>query len=779
MSELWQVALTAQPYTTLTYDRPDWLPELRPGMRVLVPVRNRLHVGLTWEQVGQAPQGVAPRALLWPMEREPLLNAARMELIASLAGRQMAPLGRILAVALPAGLRSASLRFAVDLEGLPRRLTPRDLAHLHEGECARLCRAWEEGAMRPVRQEAERRREVWVRLIMDPPWPVRPNAQRQIALLEFLLAHGPRSLAVLRHALGPGLSEVLRRLTRAGVIACGEAPATPGDELTSVQSEPGATFESSEEQRAALATLIPLLEARRFATALVHGVTGSGKTHVYLELARRCLEAGRDVLLLAPEVALACVLFGAALRRFPHREVVLYHGSQSPARREAAFVHLARARGPVLLVGTRSALFAPLRDPGLVVMDEEHDGSFKQEDGLAYQAKEVAWGLVKASNGLLVLGSATPDLKTYHAAMAGELPVVRLTGRVGGGHLPEVTLADISGLKGAPFAPAALAALDETLAAGEQAVILLNRRGYSPLMYCLDCGQVVRCPDCDVAMTYHKARERLVCHYCGKSWGYPLICPGCGGVNFLPMGEGTERLEEFLRKRVPPDAGILRLDRDTTRRQERLEEILATFRRGEAQVLVGTQMLSKGHHFPLVTLVLVTDGDLGLYLPDYRAAERSFQLLVQVSGRAGRGERSGRVVIQTRNPGHPFWNFVVHGDYQGFYRQEIESRRRFGYPPFVKLGLVRLSFPAGWDGGPKLLAQAGRLLCGQSVRSGVRVLGPVPAPLGMLRSRQRFNCLLKGQDWQAIRLVFAALDHWNPDRERLRLALDLDPVNML
>ncbi|MGE4554262.1 MAG: primosomal protein N', partial [Desulfovibrionaceae bacterium] len=745
MSELWQVALTAPPYTTLTYERPGWLPELAPGLRVLAPVRNRLHVGLVLERAEAAPEGVTPRALLWPLEREPVLDAVRLEVAASLAGRQMAPLGRILALALPAGLRSASLRFEVAAEGFPRRLTPRDIAKFHEGDRSRLRRAWEQGAMRPIRLEAERTREAWLRLTKDPPWPVRPNALRQVAVLERLLAGGPQPLATLRRELGPGLAEVVRRLGAAGLVALGEPPAAPGDDLACAEPEPEAAFESSPEQQAALAALTPLLDARTFATALVHGVTGSGKTHVYLELARRCLEAGRDVLLLAPEVALACALFGAVRRRFPERAAVLYHGYQSPARREAAFERLARAREPMLLVGTRSALFAPLRDPGLVVVDEEHDESFKQEDRLAYQAKEVAWVLAKGAGGLLVLGSATPDLKTYHAAVSGGLPLVRLTGRVGGGTLPDVTLADISGLKGhdAPFGPAALEALDQTLAAGDQAVILLNRRGYSPLMYCLDCGQVVRCPECDVAMTYHKARERLVCHYCGKSWGYPMICPGCGGANFLPMGEGTERLEEFLRKRVPREAGVLRLDRDTTRRQERLEEILAAFGRGEAQVLVGTQMLSKGHHFPRVTLALVTDGDLGLNLPDYRAAERSFQLLVQVSGRAGRGGRPGRVVIQTRNPGHAFWNFVIHGDYEGFYRQEIESRRRFGYPPFVKLGLVRLSFPAGWEPGPGRMAQAARLLRERCAPAGVRALGPVPAPLAMLRGRQRFNCLLK------------------------------------
>jgi len=275
-----------------------------------------------------------------------------------------------------------------------------------------------------------------------------------------------------------------------------------------------------------------------------------------------------------------------------------------------------------------------------------------------------------------VLGSATPDVKTFQAAKSGAIPVSTLRERVGNAMLPEVELVDISTLNDAnkPLAPRTEEALKETVERGDQAIVMLNRRGYAPLMYCLDCTETVRCPECEVGMTYHKGRERVICHYCGTSYAYPLLCAKCGGSNFIPMGEGTERLEEYIDGILPEGTRVLRLDRDATRRQERLEEILGAFGKGEAQVLVGTQMISKGHHFPKVTLVVVSDGDLGLNLPDYRSGERTFQLLVQVAGRAGRGESPGKVFIQTRNPKHPIWNEVLSGDYQAFFEREIGRR---------------------------------------------------------------------------------------------------------
>jgi primosomal protein N' (replication factor Y) len=318
-----------------------------------------------------------------------------------------------------------------------------------------------------------------------------------------------------------------------------------------------------------------------------------------------------------------------------------------------------------------------------------------------------------------------------------------------------------------------------TVEAGHQAIVMLNRRGYSPVMYCTGCGEAAKCPSCNVGLTYHKGRERLVCHYCGLSVPYPCLCATCGGAAHLPMGGGTERIEEYLGRVLPEGTGVLRMDRDSTRRQERLEDLLCEFSEGRAQVLVGTQMLSKGHHFPGVTLVVVADGDLGLNLPDYRAMERTFQLLVQVSGRAGRGGSAGRVLIQTRNPNHPIWADVLAADYQSFYDREIERRRRFGYPPFSRLGLVRLSHEADDAEAGALLPEATRIVREAAQAAGVAVLGPAPAPLARLRGKNRFHCLLKAQDWQAIRAVYARLWQWNPAPRALRLHLDLDPVNML
>jgi len=347
--------------------------------------------------------------------------------------------------------------------------------------------------------------------------------------------------------------------------------------------------------------------------------------------------------------------------------------------------------------------------------------------------------------------------------------------------MPEVSLVNIAGLKDPdePFAPETLEAIQGTLDAGDQLIVMLNRRGYSPVMYCLACEEVPKCPDCQVGLTYHKLRERLVCHYCGLSHPYPMPCAKCGGVTFVPMGEGTERLEEYFLRTLGHEVKVLRMDRDSARRQERMEEILRRFREGEAQVLVGTQMLSKGHHFPGVTLVVVANADMGLYLPDYRAAERTYQLLVQVSGRAGRGDKPGRVLVQTRNPAHPFWDFVLRADYQGFYAREIASRQRFRYPPFTRLALLRLSCPANQEHAQLALSAFAKALREAARELNVEVLGPAPAPLAQLRGRKRFNCLLKSADWQPIRTLFAALSRAEAAPKGFRLELDQDPVNML
>ncbi|WP_285905467.1 replication restart helicase PriA [Pseudodesulfovibrio pelocollis] len=792
MADLWLVTLVSPPYQTLTYERPPHFPGLVPGLRVIVPLGRSHRMGVVAgpadDKALSQPEGVVIKPMIWPLETTPLLDAAYLDLAENLATRQMASPGRILETLLPRGLRTAAVTFRVDRHmadrPLPGSIRPAELARLPETDRVALMELWLAGRMRVrvnVKREEEER---FASLVSDPPWAVRPNAKRQIRILEHLLDNGPQSLFSLRHGLGEWAVTAAAKMEGAGLVTLGELTA---DRLAEVDAGPGRcagqeppSYVLTAEQRAALDGLMATMNGPGGAH-LVHGVTGSGKTVLYLELVRACLERGRSAMLLAPEVALACRLHRVVAEYFPGRRVIFYHGYQSPLKRETAFVDAARDQGPVVVVGTRSALFLPVPDLGLVVLDEEHDESFKQDERLAYHAKEVAWFRVERGRGLLVLGSATPDVKTFHAARSGSIAVSTLAERVGESVLPEVELVDISALAGsaAPFAPATEEAIRQTVEQGHQVIVMLNRRGYAPLMYCLDCAETVRCSECEVGMTYHKGRERVICHYCGKSHSYPMLCAKCGGGNFVPMGEGTERIEEHLGELLPEGVKVLRLDRDATRRQERLEEILGTFARGEAQVLVGTQMISKGHHFPAVTLVVVADGDLGLSLPDYRATERTFQLLVQVAGRAGRGLEPGRVLIQTRNPGHPIWRDVLSADYAAFFEREIGRRKLFGYPPFTRLALVRISHPTDFADGPATLDLLGRVLTGRAPGLGIAALGPAPAPLAMLRGRRRFNCLLKGDDWGRIRTLFAHLVQANPCPAKVRLGLDLDPLTTL
>lgn len=784
-----QIALLSPPYATLTYVLPSCFPAAfwQPGLRVAVPLgRGALRAGvlLGTEETVELPPDVVCRRLAWPLEMTPLLSGDLLALARDLASRQGIGTGSVLGHVLPQGLRQTRIRLrelgggvTTPREGRTWRL--HDICAAAEEEQARLAEALCNGRARLLPPGQDAAEEERCRLLTDPPWPVRPSAARQIAVLDFLHEQGSVSRRQLARAL-PGSAAALRSLLAARLVELVHATDEDSED-EGLLPPPPAPFALNDAQRIALSDMIQALEAGQPATRLLYGVTGSGKTAVYLELARYCLEHGRSVLLLAPEVALAHKLRRDAAQVLPHVPVYLYHGYQTPHRREELFRMLARHEGPCLVVGTRSALFLPLPDLGCVILDEEHDGSFKQDEGLPYQAKEVAWFRVGQRKGLLVLGSATPDIKTFYAVEQGRLTMLTLPQRVGGRPLPPVELVDIGPLSCRPqenglLAPQSEAALREVMARGEQAVVLLNRRGYAPLMFCQDCKSTLKCPHCQIGLAYHKGREKLVCHYCGFSLPFPSPCPTCKSMNFLPLGEGTEKLAESLS--VLAGRPVLRLDRDSTRRPGHMEEILAAFARRESPLLVGTQMLSKGHHFPGVTLVVVADGDLGLNLPDYRAAERTFQLLVQSAGRAGRGEMPGRVLIQTRDAGHYCWQYVQRGDYEGFYAEELARRRKYGYPPFVRLALVRLSFAVDDARGPERLGLAGRLLREAAGREGIRLLGPAPAPLAVLRGRRRFHCLLKGADWRGIRQVFAALVR-DKEAVHLRPFLDLDPVNML
>nr|WP_287410509.1 primosomal protein N' [Pseudodesulfovibrio sp.] len=788
MADLWQVTLVSPPYEAWTYERPSFFPDLSAGQRVIIPFGKSHRVGIIVGPAEQAPEGVVVKPMIWPLERTKLFSEEYVDMAVNLAARQMVNVGRIFEIALPRGLRTAAVTFRVDKHmsdrKLPGSVRPAEIGRFEEADQIALMDLWLAGRMR-VRVNAKREAEErFVSLESDPPWAVRPNAKRQLRLLEYLLEHGPQSLYSLRYALGDWTAATVAKLEGVSIVRTGELTA---DTLAEVD-EAGSVapcgdeceYTLTDEQQAAMEAMTVTME-NGGGPHLVHGVTGSGKTVLYLEMARKCLTNNRSVMLLAPEVALACQLYRTVKERFPTAQTFFYHGYQSPKKRERTFKGLSCEAGPVIVVGTRSSLFLPVPTLGMIVLDEEHDESYKQEERLAYHAKEVAWFRAGLSKALLLLGSATPDVKTFQAAKQGIIAMSALKERVGDSELPSVELVDITDMKGGSklLAPATEEAIRETVEVGGQVIVMLNRRGYAPLMYCLDCTETVRCPECEVGMTYHKDRQRVVCHYCGLTYSYPLTCKKCGGTSFVPMGEGTERLEEVLQEHLPEGTKVLRLDRDATRRQERMEEILGAFGRKEAQVLVGTQMISKGHHFPGVTLVVVADGDLGLNLPDYRSTERTFQLLVQVAGRAGRGDNPGKVLIQTRNPGHPIWTEVVAGDYAGFFEREISRRSMFKYPPFSRMALVRISFPAQYQDGPAAVSLFAQVLHEHGRKLGIDVLGPAPAPLSMLRGRKRFNCLLKSDDWAKVRTLYGHMAAANPNLKFVRTSLDLDPLTTL
>jgi primosomal protein N' (replication factor Y) (superfamily II helicase) len=772
----WRVALLGPPYATLTYEEPEHPGPgaFCPGQRVAVPLGRSLRIGLLLG-AEEDPPGCGLKPILWPLDRVPSVDGLHLEMAQDLAVRHLQEPGRILASFLPAGLRTAKVELEVDGPEPYRLKLPRLLSM--EPEClAELGGHWREGRMRV--RTAVRRPEPNVHLCIDPPWPIRPGAQRQHRILDLLWNDGPMPVTRISRTLGPGVPQGLKPLVSRGLVRMVDG--VQEEVEAGGEDEPFLALTPTPEQERALGVLTAELEGGTPRVSILHGVTGSGKTYLYLRLARSCLDRGRSVLILCPEVALAYQMWRVAARDLPGARTLLHHGYQDVRQRERTYLGLVESRDPVLVVGTRSALFLPVPDLGLIVLDEEHDSSFKQDEKLVYQAKELAWFMARANQAMLLLGSATPDVKTFYAAESGSIGQVRLSERVSGRPLPRI---EVLNLLENPAGDGGLSqlsreALQDTLDRGEQVMIMQNRRGYAPLVYCVDCGHVARCAACEVGLTYHKGLERLLCHYCGAFLDFPLICPGCGGCHFLPLGEGTEQVEEYLRRSFPA-AGTLRLDRDSTRRKGRLAEILDDFAMSRAKILVGTQMISKGHDFPNVTLVVVVDGDLGLNLPDYRATERTFQLLVQVAGRAGRGDKPGRVLIQTRNPSHYCWGFVSTSDYEGFYAQELQRRKALGYPPFVKLGLVRMSFPEKWPHGPEALGEAARRLHARGRECGLKVLGPAPAPLARLRGRLRHHCLLKGQDWKAIRAAFSAVMPLSGPKHPFRIQLDLDPVNML
>ena len=554
------------------------------------------------------------------------------------------------------------------------------------------------------------------------------------------------------------------------------------DPLGDARFERAEDYQLTKAQESVLAELDEPLRARAYASFLLHGVTGSGKTEVYIRAMRVALKLGRSALMLVPEIALTPI-FSRRLRMHFGDKVAIFHSSLSPGERFDEWTRVRNGEARIV-IGTRSAVFAPTRDLGLVIVDEEHESTYRQQDSPHYNARDTAIVRAQKESSVVILGSATPSLETFHNASIGKYRNLKLPDRLGKRPMAVAEIIDMREVfsrhrKPRIFSDELLQAIEETHKKKEQSIVLLNRRGYSSFVLCRSCGESIHCPNCDVTLTYHRSEKVIICHYCNHREAAPSTCPACDGSFIYYVGEGTQQIEEKLKK-LFPSLRIARVDRDTTARRGAFERSLLDFGDGKIDMLVGTQILAKGHDFPNVTLVGVVSVDAGLALPDFRAAERTFQLLTQVAGRAGRGDRAGKVLIQTYHPYHYALRHASAQDYAGFYEEEIRHRQNHTYPPFVALASLLVHGTDIVRVRSEALELRKELDRANSERS-ARILGPAPAPLARLKGEYRVQLLIKCRNrHQLRRIIDDALKSLNERNVSLRsINVEIDPVSIM
>jgi primosomal protein N' (replication factor Y) len=611
--------------------------------------------------------------------------------------------------------------------------------------------------------------------------PTKPLSEAQQRVIDLLASESePLPFSELLHRAEVS-STVVRTLEKRGFVEV-FAREVRRDPLGHIAHRQPDSITLNDQQQAALDHIAARIELHEYATFLLHGVTGSGKTEIYIRAMGEAIRRGMTALMLVPEIALTPV-FSRRLRGHFGDLVAILHSSLSEGERTDEWLRIKEGDARVV-IGTRSAVFAPLEGLGLIVVDEEHDASYKQDETPRYSARDTAIMRARNADAVVVLGSATPSLESFHNARTDKYSYIRLESRYGNRALAEVQTVDMREVfkrhgKQQTISDELKVALAETLERGEQAMVLLNRRGYSSFLLCRSCGEAIHCPDCDVTLTYHRHNSSLLCHYCNYVRPVPRKCDNCEGEYIHYVGEGTEQLEARLREMFP-NSNIARVDRDSTRRRGSLEHLLMQFAAGETDLLVGTQMLAKGHDFPNVTLVGVVSVDLGLSLPDFRSAERTFQLLTQVAGRAGRGELPGRVVIQTYHPEHYALVSARAQDYDGFYEREIEFRRAMHYPPFSALINI-LVHDKDYDKASTTATRLGRELRAADRESSVRVLGPAPAPLSRLKGEHRFQILIKARSRKSAREALdAAMERGLASGHNPKsISVEVDPVSLM
>jgi primosomal protein N' (replication factor Y) len=779
---------------------------VKAGCRVLVPFGPRKLTGVVLELHDRAPE-MAARDVLRLIDAEPVIDAELMRLGRWIANYYCAPLGEVLRSMLPLGSdvrsgkaysltdsgRDAARQLALDagpedvarqvLQALEGRTLSAGYFKRKFPLADKVIRALEKKGMiageqivedrDPLRSPSDKLR-IELKAGANAGQRPTPHGKAARELLAFLELHpGSHNLKDVEQQVKNG-GVAARELARQGLISAVREP-------ISITAAPvRAPHQLNPAQRAAFEQIKVSIESRQFHAFLLHGVTGSGKTEVYLNCLDAALGLGLGTLLLVPEIALTPAVAGQFYSRFGDRVAIL-HSAFSDSERADQWRRI-RSGAAQVVIATRSGVFAPVQNIGLIVVDEEHDGSYKQEENPRYNGRDVAVVRAQAAGATVVLGSATPSLESRYNAQREKYTLLELPDRIEERPMPTVRLIDmreefLETRKQAVFARGLIDAMKAKIDIGEQIMIMLNRRGFSTFVACRACGERVQCVNCSVTLTWHRRDRRLLCHYCGYAQRVPDKCPKCDSEHIYFLGTGSEKVEDELHREFP-EARIARLDRDTVTGKRQYEYILNGFRERNFDVLVGTQMIAKGHDIPNVTLVGVVSGDVGLGMPDFRAAERTFQLLTQVAGRAGRGSLPGTVLIQTVNPDHYAIRMAATQDYQAFYEKELQFRRMMHYPPFTAMANI-LVRAGKQEEALRMSADLGRFLAPPP--EGVRVMGPAEAPVPRIKAEFRYQMLMKASSRKTLNeMLRRVIGHTREQKwPATSLVVDVDPLSLL
>jgi len=796
-----QIALNIPSEETFTYRVPTELKsQAAVGVRALVPLGRTKKTGVIVGINGDSPP-FPTKDIIDLLDSAPLFGPEELSFYRWVSEYYLYPLGKLLMEILPGrekkSLRCARIASSANVD-IPSYLTPLEVAVIEflkanpqgmtikslqeKTKISRLDHILQSLSKKGIIEIFEKIRGDGVREKMETFYSLTDQnmegkiwtpAQERVILT--LKEYGTLPLSQLCN-LSHSHRRVIERLAKKGYLTKAKRPVARNLSLTNIMENFPLDLVANENQQKAIEKITEALGKKKFSPFLLHGVTGSGKTEVYIKVMGTVLEQGGSVLYLVPEIALTPQLIGRLQTRFPREEIAVLHSGISDPLRYDQWRLLNQGKIKIAC-GARSSVFAPLRNLRLIVIDEEHDESYKQEERLPYNARDIALMRGMMREATVILGSATPSVQSYHLSQEGRYTLLNLPHRVEQRPLPSFEIVDLRLVREGEeiISPPLREAIGETLRQGKQTLLFLNRRGFYTSYLCKSCGYNHKCPNCDVSLTLHTNPKSLLCHYCDYTEDCSLACPRCGGRKMIGYGVGTQRVEELITQYFP-HARISRLDRDIAGKPSARAPLLKAILHGETDIIVGTQMISKGHDFPGIALVGVICADLSLHMPDFRASERSFQLFMQVAGRGGRGETPGRVIIQTFNPENYVLKHVQAHDYDAFYREEIAQRKLLRYPPFSRLMCLEVS----GINGERCSKEAKKL--GQSLREAhlknVEILGPAPAPLSRLRGRFRWQIIVKGTTISTLHLV-ARLARDYPLPSGIQLKWDIDPLNFM